>query len=79
MQQVARWRPRSAPLVAARQYREALERLATLREPVDRFFDDVWSWTPERPDRANRLALLASLRALFMDIADVSRLGAAAA
>jgi glycyl-tRNA synthetase beta chain len=68
-----------APLVGARRYREALERLATLREVVDRFFDDVLVMDENAALRANRLSLLAQLRALFMDIADVSRLGAAAA
>ena len=66
------------PLVAARRYREALERLATLRSAVDRFFDEVLVMAPEPVLRANRLALLAGLRELFMGIADVSRLGAAA-
>jgi glycyl-tRNA synthetase beta chain len=66
------------PLVAGRQYRAALERLASLRGVVDRFFDDVLVMDPDPALRANRFALLASLRALFMDIADVSRLGAAA-
>jgi len=63
------------PLVETRQYREALERLATLRPAVDRFFDDVLVMDPDPDLRANRLALLASLRALFMGIADVSRIG----
>ncbi len=66
------------PLVAARRYREALEKLAGLREVVDRFFDDVLVMDPEQAVRNNRLALLAGLRALFADIADVSRLGAPA-
>jgi glycyl-tRNA synthetase beta chain len=67
-----------APLVATRHYRRALERLATLREVVDRFFDDVLVMDEDAALRANRLSLLARLHALFMDIADVSRLGAAA-
>lgn len=66
------------PLVAARRYREALERLATLRDVVDRFFDDVLVMAPDARLRNNRLSLLASLRGLFMGIADVSRLGVAA-
>ncbi len=66
-----------APLVAARRYREALERLATLREAVDRFFDEVLVMDPDPALRRNRLALLAGLRELFMGIADVSRLGSA--
>jgi glycyl-tRNA synthetase beta chain len=62
-------------LVRARRYREALERLATLRPGVDRFFDEVLVMDPDAAVRANRLALLAGLQALFMSIADVSRLG----
>jgi glycyl-tRNA synthetase beta chain len=68
-----------APLVAGRQYRAALEQLASLRAVVDRFFDEVLVMDPDDAVRANRLALLGKLRALFMDIADVSRLGAATA
>jgi len=64
------------PLVAARRYRDALERLAALRAPVDRFFDDVLVMDDDPQLRRNRLALLARLRGLFMDVADVSRLGA---
>ena len=65
------------PLVAAREYRQALERLATLRETVDRFFDEVLVMDPDPAIKANRLALLARLRDLFIDIADVSRLATA--
>jgi glycyl-tRNA synthetase beta chain len=64
------------PLLEARHYRDALERLATLREIIDRFFDDVLVMAPEARVRANRLALLAGVRRLFLEIADVSRLGA---
>lgn len=63
------------PLAAARQYREALERLASLREPVDAFFEAVLV-NAEHPDvRANRYALLAKLRGLFLGVADISVLG----
>jgi glycyl-tRNA synthetase beta chain len=63
-----------APLVASRDYTAALTALAELRTPVDRFFDDVMVMTDDETARNNRLALLADLRALFLDIADVSRL-----
>lgn len=63
------------PMVESRRYREALELLSTLREIVDRFFDEVLVMDPDQAVRGNRLALLASLRQLFMGIADVSRLG----
>ena len=65
---------RVSPLVAERRYTDALKALADLKQPVDRFFDDVMVMTEDRKQRANRLALLRELRALFLDIADVSRL-----
>lgn len=77
-ERVAALRAEVTPLVAARRYREALEKLAGLRDVVDRFFDEVLVMDPDPAVRDNRLALLAQLRALFTDIADVSRLGAPA-
>lgn len=77
-QRVALLAAEVAPLVATRRYREALEKLSGLREVVDRFFDEVLVMDPDPAVRDNRLALLARLRALFVDIADVSRLGAPA-
>jgi len=65
---------RVAPLFRAGQYTEALTQLAQLREPVDRFFDEVMVMCDEPDLRRNRLALLASLEALFLGAADLSRL-----
>lgn len=65
------------PMLAERRYTETLRALATLREPVDRFFDDVMVMVDDARLRANRLALLAGLRALFLDVADISRLSIA--
>ena len=65
------------PLLAERQYTEALSALAGLREPVDRFFDDVMVMTDDEALKNNRLALLGNLRALFLDVADISRLSIA--
>ena len=48
--------------------------LADLRETVDGFFDDVMVMAEDEKLRANRLALLARLRALFLRLADISRL-----
>jgi len=45
-----------------------------LRNPVDAFFDDVMVMTDDEALRDNRLALLAELFALFLDVADISRL-----
>jgi len=52
----------------------ALSVLAQLRTPVDTFFDEVMVMAEDAAVRGNRLALLARLRALFLNLADVSRL-----
>lgn len=62
------------PLMRQREYAAALRRLAELREPVDRFFDDIMVMTEDDATRRNRLALLSALRVLFLGIADISRL-----
>jgi len=48
--------------------------LASLREPVDTFFDDVMVMVEDDAVRVNRLALLTRLRGLFLKLADISRL-----
>ncbi|OIO69416.1 MAG: glycine--tRNA ligase subunit beta [Zetaproteobacteria bacterium CG12_big_fil_rev_8_21_14_0_65_55_1124] len=53
---------------------DQLNVLATLREPVDRFFDDVMVMAEDDAVRLNRLALLNRLRQLFLKLADISRL-----
>ena len=62
------------PHLSARQYDAALETLAGLRAPVDRFFDDVMVMADDDAIRSNRLALLNEMRALFLGVADISRL-----
>ena len=62
------------PMIANRDYTDALTRLAELRVPVDRFFDDVMVMVVDAAMRNNRLALLGELRSRFLDIADISRL-----
>jgi glycyl-tRNA synthetase beta chain len=59
-------------------YEARLRALATLREPVDRFFDPergVFVMTDDLQRRGNRLALLEQMRRLFYRIADISKLG----
>ncbi|MEB0039127.1 MULTISPECIES: glycine--tRNA ligase subunit beta [unclassified Pseudomonas] len=63
------------PMAASRQYTEALGRLAALREPVDAFFEAVMVNAEDASVRANRYALLARLRGLFLGVADISLLG----
>lgn len=62
------------PLFESRDYTAALGRLAGLREPVDRFFDDVMVMAEDEKLRNNRLALLNNLSGLFLKVADISRL-----
>lgn len=57
-------------------YGTALARLATLRGPVDAFFDTVMVNAEDPQQRANRLALLAELRRQFVAVADISQLAA---
>ncbi|SDJ70171.1 glycyl-tRNA synthetase beta chain [Pseudomonas delhiensis] len=64
-----------APLAQARDYRAALARLAALRAPVDAFFEEVLVNADDSAVRANRYALLAKLRGLFLGVADISLLG----
>ncbi|MBV7563042.1 glycine--tRNA ligase subunit beta [Pseudomonas sp. sia0905] len=63
------------PLAQSRQYREALAQLASLRAPVDAFFEAVLVNAEDPKVRANRYALLARLRGLFLGVADISVLG----
>lgn len=63
-----------APLFAQRDYTGTLASLADLRETVDAFFDKVMVMAEDEKLRNNRLALLAHLQALFLQVADISQL-----
>lgn len=56
-------------------YEGALTSLASLQIPVDQFFDEVFVMADNLEVRNNRLHLLANLRNLFLQIADISLLG----
>lgn len=58
--------------LAARRYTAVLERLATLRAPVDAYFDQVMVMDEDPVLQANRLAQLSQLRTLFLGVADIS-------
>lgn len=64
-------------LARARNYAQALALLAELKEPVDAFFDQVMVMVEDPVVRDNRLALLAQLRGLFLEVADVSLIATA--
>jgi glycyl-tRNA synthetase beta chain len=55
-------------------YTEGLRRLSALREPVDRFFDNVMVMAEDAALRTNRLALLKDIQRLFLRVADLSLL-----
>lgn len=61
-----------APLFADGRYQEALVELATLRQPVDDFFEQVMVMADDEQVRINRLTLLSKLRDLFLQVADIS-------
>lgn len=67
-------RPGVEARLATRDYTTALRELATLRPAVDAFFDQVMVMAEVPAVRANRLHLLATLRQLFLGVADLSRL-----
>ena len=54
----------------------ALDRIASLKGPVDAFFEDVMVMAEDPALRANRLALLGRIAGLFGVFADFSRIGA---
>ena len=62
------------PLLADSNYTKVLEELASLRETVDTFFDQVMVMAEDEALRNNRLAILKQLRDLFLHIADISLL-----
>jgi glycyl-tRNA synthetase beta chain len=59
---------------ARREYAAGLGQLAQLRPALDTFFDQILVMAEDPQLRANRLALLARLHALFSNIADLSKL-----
>lgn len=60
--------------VASGDYNAVLSQLASLREPIDNFFNDVMVNAEDEAVRINRLALLTKLRNQFLSVADISLL-----
>ncbi|WLD58195.1 glycine--tRNA ligase subunit beta [Salinispirillum sp. LH 10-3-1] len=55
-------------------YESALKALSALKGPLDQFFSDVMVMADDAALRAQRLALLANVRQLFLQVADISLL-----
>lgn len=64
----------SVNLINQRDYAKALEKIATLRVPVDAFFDNVMVMADNPAVKTNRLALLTGIAELFRSIADFSKI-----
>lgn len=58
----------------AKDYTSALQTLASIKQPVDTFFDEVMVMAEDEAVKQNRLAMLESIYSLFINIADISRL-----
>ena len=52
-------------------YVDAMQALASLRQPLDRFFTEVMVMADDRDLRDARLTLLASMRDAILQIADI--------
>lgn len=66
--------PRAAAAVAAEDFAGAMAALATLRAPIDRFFDDVTVNDADSVKRNSRLSLLTRIHAAVHKVADFSRI-----
>ena len=66
--------PRAADAVAAEDFAGAMAALASLRAPIDAFFDKVTVNDDDRDKRAARLTLLARFREAVHQVADFSRI-----
>ena len=66
--------PRAVAAVESEDFAGAMAALATLRAPIDAFFDDVTVNDPDPAKRAARLDLLSGFRAAVHKVADFSKI-----
>ena len=66
--------PRIAAAISAADYKRAFTEIAGLRPAVDRFFTEVFVMAEDRRVRGARLALMAELRDLILQLADISEI-----
>ncbi|WP_454599322.1 glycine--tRNA ligase subunit beta [Qipengyuania sp. SM2507] len=74
IQALAAAEPAAALAVAAEEFASAMAALASLRAPIDRFFEEVTVNDEDKSKRAARLDLLARFRAAVHTVADFSRI-----
>jgi glycyl-tRNA synthetase beta chain len=63
-----------AKALPSRNYSEVFKALASLKTPVDTFFDEVLVMTDDPKVRENRLALLVRISQTFLQLADFSKI-----
>lgn len=61
-------------MIERRDYSEAVQLLLSLREPIDRLFDEVLIMAEEEDLRLNRLGLVGYISKLFLRVADLSKI-----
>ncbi|PTM47115.1 glycyl-tRNA synthetase beta chain [Sphingomonas aerolata] len=66
--------PRATAAIAAEDFAAAMAALASLRAPIDAFFDSVIVNDPDPAKRSARLALLERIRAAVHNVADFSKI-----
>jgi glycyl-tRNA synthetase beta chain len=66
--------PRVTQAAQAADYRQAFVEIAALRSVVDRFFTDVFVMADDQRLRTARLTLMANLRDLILNLADISEI-----
>ncbi|MGI9377826.1 MAG: glycine--tRNA ligase subunit beta [Tsuneonella suprasediminis] len=66
--------PQAAAAIEAEDFSAAMAALASLRAPIDRFFEEVTVNADEEIKRTTRLGLLARFRAAVHNVADFSRI-----
>ncbi|MCK4838477.1 MAG: glycine--tRNA ligase subunit beta [Desulfobulbaceae bacterium] len=62
------------PMLKTRNYQAAMAVILEMKEPVDRFFDEVMVMADDEQIRNNRLALLTAISHLFLRIGDFSKM-----
>ncbi|GHE96340.1 glycine--tRNA ligase subunit beta [Thalassotalea profundi] len=60
------------PLMGVKDYQAALTTLADIKQPIDKFFDNVMVMADDEKIKINRLTLLNQIRNSFLAIADIS-------
>lgn len=67
-------RDQCRPLLDKREYGAALQAILSMKEPVDRFFDEVMVMAEDEAVRQNRLSLLTAIAHLFLQIGDFAKM-----